>query len=139
MQYKIPVQIENEDTIFIGLSIRQLAIIMVGTGIGYSIYKKLDPAVGTEMALVPLVIFSGISVVIALFRNSEMTFLPFILNLIRMNLNEGQRVWQKGAESHSSFADIGYVTSYALAKGKALSKAGTHEVFQGVEDKLSKL
>jgi hypothetical protein len=28
MQYKIPVQIENEDTIFLGLSLRQLGIIM---------------------------------------------------------------------------------------------------------------
>ena len=30
MQYKIPVQIENEDPIFLGLSLRQLTIIMIG-------------------------------------------------------------------------------------------------------------
>lgn len=30
MQYKIPVQIENEDSIVMGLSLRQLAIMMVG-------------------------------------------------------------------------------------------------------------
>jgi len=30
MQYKIPVQIENEDPIFLGLSLRQLAIMMLG-------------------------------------------------------------------------------------------------------------
>lgn len=29
MQYKIPIQIENEDTIVAGLSIRQLVIMMV--------------------------------------------------------------------------------------------------------------
>ncbi len=29
MQYKIPIQIENEDTIVAGLSLRQLIIIMV--------------------------------------------------------------------------------------------------------------
>ncbi len=30
MQYKIPVQIENEDVIVLGLSLRQLTIMMVG-------------------------------------------------------------------------------------------------------------
>lgn len=30
MQYKIPVQVENEDPIFLGLSLRQLMIIMIG-------------------------------------------------------------------------------------------------------------
>ena len=139
MQYKIPVQIENEDTIFLGLSIRQLSIIMVGTGIGYSLYKNLEPSVGSEVALVPLIVFGGLSVIIALFRNSEMTFLPFMLNLIRMNLNVGTRVWHKGAESHSSFADVGYVTSYALAKRKNVSKGGTHEVLETVQDQLQKL
>jgi hypothetical protein len=139
MQYKIPVQIENEDTIFLGLSIRQLSIIIAGSGIGYSIYKNLEPSVGTEIALIPFIIFGGISVVIALFRNSEMTFLPFMLNLVRMNLNVATRVWHKGAESHSSFTDIGYVTSFALAKGKKVSKGETHEVFETVQDKLHKL
>jgi hypothetical protein len=41
MQYKIPVQIENEDPILLGLSLRQLAIIMVFFGIAYSIYTSL--------------------------------------------------------------------------------------------------
>lgn len=87
MQYKIPVQIENEDTIFLGLSIRQLSIIMIGGGIAYSIFKKLEPAVGTEAALIPSIIIAGIAVVVALFKNSEMTFLPFFLNFVRMQLN----------------------------------------------------
>jgi len=30
MQYKIPVQIENEDPILLGLSLKQLAVLMVG-------------------------------------------------------------------------------------------------------------
>lgn len=138
MQYKIPVQIENEDTIFLGLSIRQLGIIMIGSGIGYSIFKKLEPAVGTEAALVPTLLITGLAVVIALFRNSEMTFLPFMLNFIRLQLNVGTRVWSKGADSYSSFADVGFVTSYSNAKAKSESK-DVGEAFGSVEDKLSKL
>jgi hypothetical protein len=30
MQYKIPVQIENDDPIFLGMSLKQLIILMIG-------------------------------------------------------------------------------------------------------------
>ena len=60
---------------------------MGGAGIGYSIFKKLEGAIGTEAALIPAIFFAAMGVVIALFKNSEMTFLPFILNLIRLQLN----------------------------------------------------
>lgn len=39
---------------------------------------------------------------IALFRNAEMTFLPFMLNLLRLNLDTNIRVWNKGTESYSN-------------------------------------
>ncbi len=138
MQYKIPVQIENEDTIFLGLSIRQIVIIMTGAGLGYSIFKKLEPSIGTEAALIPALLFAGLGAVIALFKNSEMTFLPFLLNLIRLQLNVGTRVWQKGVDSHSTFVDVGYVTSYANAKSKIESK-NAGEAFETVENQLSKI
>lgn len=138
MQYKIPVQIENEDTIFLGLSIRQLGIITVGGGIAYSIFKKLEPAVGSEAALIPTFIISALAVFIALFKSYEMTFLPYMLNFIRLQLNVGTRVWSKGTDSYSSFADIGFVTSYSNAKAKSESK-DVLEAFDKVEDKLSKI
>lgn len=138
MQYKIPVQIENEDTIFLGLSIRQLGIIMGAAGIAYSLFKKLEPAVGTEAALIPCGLIAGLGVVMALFKNSEMTFLPFLLNFIRLQLNVGTRVWHKGAESYSSFVDVGYVTSFANMKAKVETK-NSAEAFDSIEDKLSKI
>ncbi len=41
MQYKIPVQIENEDPILLGLSLRQLTIIMISWAIAYQTFKSL--------------------------------------------------------------------------------------------------
>lgn len=102
MQYKIPVQIENEDTIFLGLSLRQLGIIMIGGGIAYSLFKSLEVGIGPQAASVPSILIIIITLFIALFKNSEMTFLPFLLNMVRLNLNGGSRVWQKGTESFSS-------------------------------------
>lgn len=52
MQYKIPLQIENEDTIVLGLSLRQLGIMMAFGGVAYSLFKFLEPQIG-NIALVP--------------------------------------------------------------------------------------
>jgi hypothetical protein len=121
MQYKIPVQIENEDTIFLGLSLRQIIIIMIGSGFGYMIFKSLEGSVGPEIAAIPLVIIVIISLFVALFKNSEMTFLPFILNVLRLSLNENVRVWNKGVASFSNL-EIGWVTSHSTIKAKMETK-----------------
>jgi len=137
MQYKIPVQIENEDKIFLNLSIRQLTIMMIGGGIGYSIFKSLEPNVVAEVALFPAVLIVGIGIVIALFRHTEMTFLPFMLNLIRLNLNVGNRIWSKWVDSYPNI-EIGYLKSID-EKEFIGEKRSSHEVYESVEDKLNKI
>lgn len=80
MQYKIPIQIENEDTIVAGLSLRQLGIIAAWGGVGYTIFNIIEPQMGSKIATVfaaiPVIIF----IIVALVRISEMTFLPALLN-----------------------------------------------------------
>jgi hypothetical protein len=137
MQYKIPVQIENEDTIFLGLSLRQLSIIMVGGGIAYSIFTSLQPNVGGEIALAPSGLVLALAVVMALFRSSEMTFMPFVLNFVRMKLNNEMRVWSQGVDSYSRL-EVGYVTS-SLAKEKIETNKSSGEIFEKIESELDKL
>jgi len=108
MQYKIPVQVENEDKIFLNLSIRQLIILMIGLSIAYSIFKSLEKNVGWWIALFPAWVVAFITAVIALFKNSEMTFFPFILNLIRLQLNAWERVWWKWTDSYNKI-ELWYV------------------------------
>ena len=79
MQYKIPIQIENEDTIVLGLSLRQLGIMMVFGGIAYALFQFLESRIGG----------------IALVRIAEMTFLPLTLNFLRMSLNGKARPWSQ--------------------------------------------
>lgn len=109
MQYKIPVQVENEDKIFLNLSLRQLAILMVWLWIAYYLFKWLEKNVGWTVALFPSWVIAFITITVALFKNSEMTFLPFILNLIRLQLNTGTRVWARWVTSYSKL-EIWYVT-----------------------------
>ena len=95
MQYKIPIQVENEDVIVAGLSLRQLTIMMVWGGIGYGIFKYTETRLGTTTGLwfgAPFVI---IGVVVALLKISEMTFLPTALNFFRLSLNARSRMWSQ--------------------------------------------
>jgi hypothetical protein len=108
MQYKIPIQIENEDTIVLGLSLRQLVIIMVWSGVAYGLFKYLEPRLGSTPALVFAIPIVVTGIVIALIRIYEMTFLPTILNAIRLSLNGRARPWAQGTDSFSEL-DIGYI------------------------------
>ncbi|PIE85476.1 hypothetical protein CSA08_01820 [Candidatus Gracilibacteria bacterium] len=109
MQYKIPVQIENDDPIMFGLSLKQLIIIVVSFGLGFGIFKSLVKQTGTEVAFIPAFIVFALGLLIALFKHSEMTFIKFILAFIRLKLNRKQgRVWMKGVDSFQPI-DIGYV------------------------------
>ena len=109
MQYKIPLQIENEDTIVAGLSMRQIVIIMFWWWIGYGVFKSLELKIGWTFALVFASPIVAIGVIVALMKISEMTFLPVVLNTIRLSLNAKSRIWSMGTDSYSDL-EIGYVT-----------------------------
>ena len=131
MQYKIPVQIENEDPIVLGLSLRQLTIIMVGWGLAYSIFNGLTQQVWKEIAAIPSIIIFGITLMIALFKQYEMTFIPFILAILRFNINYKERFWKQATDSFSPL-DIWYVTSNQ-------QKTDTNITFESNSEKIEKL
>jgi hypothetical protein len=123
MQYKIPVQVENEDKIFLNLSLRQLIIIMLGFSVSYTMFKQLEPNVGWSIALFPCWTIAFITVVIAVFKNSEMTFVPFMLNLFRLQVSSGwQRVWSKWVDSFSK-VEIWYVPPENSLQDKIITKS----------------
>jgi hypothetical protein len=95
MQYKIPIQIENEDVIVANLSLRQLSILMVWGGLGYVIFKKTEVTLGAEVGLILALPFILFGVVVALMKISEMTFLPAALNFFRLSLNAKERAWSQ--------------------------------------------
>lgn len=110
MQYKIPINIENEDPIVFGLSIRQLSIIFAWLGLGYAIFNSLDPYLWKVLAWFPAVIVVVFFVFVALVKISEMTFMVLILNWIRAWANQKERYWQKWVDSFSAL-DVGYITN----------------------------
>ena len=140
MQYKIPIQIENEDPIVLWLSIRQLTIMMMWGGIAYTVFKSLEPQLGPRWALAFGVPFAIIGIVIALVKVAEMTFLPFVLNFFRMRLNSKERKWSMWCDGYSDM-EVGYV-SMTTEKAKADANKSLETTLSEdttIQDKIWKL
>lgn len=110
MQYKIPVQIENEDPIVLWLSIRQLWIIIIWWGISYSLFNTIAPNIWVEVALIPSVLIFWFFIIVAIFKYYEMTFIPFILAYVRFKSNIEERKWIKWVDSFQPI-DVGYLAN----------------------------
>ncbi|MDC0506159.1 PrgI family protein [Candidatus Gracilibacteria bacterium] len=138
MQYKIPVQIENEDPIMFGLSLRQIIVILVGGTIGYAVFNGLAPNTGPEIAALPAIFIVVVFIVTAVFKNHEMTFVPFILSLIRYKVNYADRKWQKGDDSFAA-TDIGFVSQISSKKEASVDFDSKIDKIKNIDDKLDKL
>jgi len=138
MQYKIPVQIENEDPIFLGLSLRQLIIMMVGWWIAYSLFNSLAPSLWVEIAAIPSIFIALVAFMIAVFKHSEMTFIPFVLSLTRFHTNYKERKWIKWVDSFQPI-DIWYITNIQSKKDETIDFKSKMDKINELEDKLSKI
>ena len=138
MQYKIPVQIENEDPIVLGLSMRQLAICMIFFGIAYSMFTSLEKSVGTEIALIPSGFIALVWVTIAIFKQSEMTFVPFVLALIRNSINPKERMWQGKIDSFQPI-DIWFLTKNQATATENLDFTSKIDKIQELDERLKNI
>lgn len=138
MQYKIPVQIENDDPIVLWLSLKQLIIIMVWGWIAYWVFNSLTSKVWPEIALVPSVIILAITLFIALFKQYEMTFIPFILSLLRFNINYKERMWQSRTDSFHPL-DIWIIVVNTKKDDSQIDFKDKMEKIKTLEDNIDKI
>lgn len=138
MQYKIPVQIENEDPILWPLSLRQLIICVIGFWLWYWIFKSLAPVVWTEIAAIPSLLVAWISFVIAIFKYSEMTFVAFMLSFIRYAVNLWERKWIKWVDSFSAL-DIWYVTNMEINTNEKVDTSSKKDKIKDLEEQLKNI
>ncbi len=138
MQYKIPVQIENADPILLWLSLKQLGIIMVWWWIAYAYFRWMEPKVWTEMAAIPAGILVVITITIAVFKSYEMTFFPFVLALLRININSKDRYWQKGIDSFQPM-EIWFLTDREIKVDEKLDFKSKIDKINELNDKLKNI
>lgn len=137
MQYKIPINIENEDPIIFWLSIRQLIIIIAWTWIWYWTYNSLSSYIWEYSAALPAIFIFVIWLAIAIFKYSEMTFMIFLLSLLRYWVNYKERYWQKWIDSFHAL-DIWYIVNNKN-KVEKIDLWNKIEKIKTLEDQLKKI
>lgn len=138
MQYKIPVQIENEDPIVLWLSLRQLAIIVAGWWISYSLFISIAQNAWPEIAAIPSIAIFLVAVLIAIFKYSEMTFIPFILAFVRFKTNLEERKWSKWVDSFQPL-DIWFLSNIENKTDKKIDFTSKIDKIKELEDKINKI
>ena len=138
MQYKIPVQIENEDPIILGLSLRQMIIVLAGGGIGYAIFNALVPVVWVEIAAIPWVLLLVLALLIAKFYQYGMTFTQFVFAFLRSKANLSDRKWVQGIDSFQPI-DIGFISQEEEKPKTKVDFSDKASKIQELEEKLNKI
>lgn len=96
MQYKVPQDVQREDTIIGPLTLKQLAILGVGGGIAYAIYMLLAKNYPMVIWLPPVAIVTLITLAVAFVKIHSLDFLTFLMAYIEFNFLPKKRIWIQG-------------------------------------------
>lgn len=94
MQYKVPQNVDIEDKVIAGLTLRQFTFLMIAGGAVLMLYYLLPPAI--SFMFMPLgVLFGGFGIALAFIKINDRPLEIFIASAARTLLTPNQRVWQK--------------------------------------------
>ncbi len=99
MQYKVPQNVQREDTIIGPVTLRQMIILGIGGGIAYATYISLAKTYFLEVWLPPVGIISALTLAIAFLKIHHMEFHVFLMNFIEYHLLPKKRIWLQGTGS----------------------------------------
>jgi hypothetical protein len=97
MQYKVPQDVQREDTIVGPLTFKQMIILAVGGGIAYALYIQLSVIYFVQIWLPPVLIVSAFTLALAFLKIHNLLFYEFLMHLIEFNLLAKKRFWIKGS------------------------------------------
>lgn len=98
MQFKIPQNIDIEEKILPFLTLKQLFILLGGGAIAYLIYIASVGRYDPSIYLIPVVLVSVVTVLIAFFKMENITFIKLVLLMMESVINPRTRVWFHYAE-----------------------------------------
>lgn len=124
MQYKVPQDVQREDTIVGPLTLRQLLILAGGGGIAYATYVALAETYFIEVWLPPVAIISAITLAFAFLKIHNLPFHRFLMNLLEYKLLPSKRTWIQHAGDPVSTS----VTRTASDKKKEEDNSGKKKI-----------
>lgn len=96
MQYKVPQDVQREDTIIGPITIRQLIILGIGGGITYAIYVSLAKTYFLEVWLLPVIFTGSLTLAFAFLKIHSLEFHEFLMNFIEYHMLPRNRFWIQG-------------------------------------------
>ncbi len=96
-QFKVPQDVQREDTIIGPITLRQMIILGFGGGIAYAIYISLAKTYFLEVWLPPVAIVSAITLAFAFLKVHSLPFHLFLMAFIEYKLLPNKRVWIEGS------------------------------------------
>lgn len=96
MQYKVPQDVQREDTIIGPITLKQLAILGGGGAVAYVIYVSLVKIYFWQIWLPPVVIVAGITLAFAFLKIHSLPFYKFLMNFTEYHILPRQRIWIQG-------------------------------------------
>ena len=97
MQFKVPQNVQREDTIIGPVTMKQLIICGIGGGLAYAIYISLARSFFWEVWIWPVAIISGITAAVAFLKINNIPFYKFALLFMEYAFLPKKRMWTKGA------------------------------------------
>ncbi|MBU1992471.1 PrgI family protein, partial [Patescibacteria group bacterium] len=97
MQFKVPQNVQREDTIIGPVTMKQLIISGIGGGLAYAVYVSLAKFYFWEVWLWPVAIIVGITAAIAFLKIHDIPFYKFVFLLLEYLLLPKKRAWVKGS------------------------------------------
>lgn len=96
MQFKVPQNVQREDTIIGPITWKQLAILGIGGTITYAVYISIAKTYHVEVWLAPVAILSAITVAFAFLKIHSLPFHLFLMHFIEYHMLPKKRIWIKG-------------------------------------------
>lgn len=97
MQYKVPQDVQREDTIVGPLTLKQLIILAAGGGIAYALYIQLSAIYFMQIWLPPVILVSAITLAVAFLKIHSLPFYEYIMHLVEYLLLAKKRIWYQGS------------------------------------------
>lgn len=97
MQFKVPQNVQREDTIVGPLTFMQLIICAVGGGITYGFYTYLSKDYTWPVWIGPTLFFGALTIAFAFVKIHELTFFQYLGSMFVFHYLPKKRIWVKGS------------------------------------------
>ncbi len=127
MQYKVPQNIDIEDKVIAGLTLRQFMFIMVAGGVGLlEFYAFVGPL---QFLFIPAALLTaGVGIAFAFVKINDRPFETFIMAAIKSLFAPHERIWRKDDDPEIPSHTETPHTRKTVAKKKSI-----HEIKSGLE------